>query len=119
MEGETPTGDTTTLEDVLQNEFLMLHEVVEISELKKKNVPIDRQTILKFYPEVYMAHFTALDYELTYALEKKNYEWFKRRFRNLRSQLDDPYLPPEFHYLKRESALQVEFMIKKFTKHLR
>jgi len=35
MTGETPAGDTITLEDVLCNEFFMVHEVVEISELKK------------------------------------------------------------------------------------
>lgn len=79
MTGETPTDDTITLEDVLCNEFLMMHEVVEISELKKVNVPINKQTIVKFYPQVYAAHFTALDYELTYALNKKDYEWLKRR----------------------------------------
>ena len=33
--GETFSGDTTTISDVLGNEFLMFHELVEMSELKK------------------------------------------------------------------------------------
>ncbi|MFB0522168.1 MAG: hypothetical protein ACETV1_00220, partial [Candidatus Bathyarchaeia archaeon] len=43
MTGETPTGDTITLNDVLSNEYLVLHEAVEISELKKMGVPINRR----------------------------------------------------------------------------
>jgi len=35
MTGEIFSGDTTTLEDVLSNEYLLVHELVEINELKK------------------------------------------------------------------------------------
>ncbi|MGB9675749.1 MAG: hypothetical protein ACPL0C_00995 [Candidatus Bathyarchaeales archaeon] len=118
MTGETPTGDIITLEDVLCNEFLMVHEVVEISELKKMNVPINKQTIVKFYPQVYEAHFTALNYELTYALNKKDYEWLKRRIENFQSQLDDPYLPPEFNHLKQKLTPKYESMIEKFSRFI-
>ena len=118
MTGETPTGDTTTLENVLNNEFLMVHEIVEISELKKMNTPINKQTVMKFYPNVYEAHFTALDYELTHALNKKEYEWVRKRLKNFASQLDDPYLPSEFNYLKQKLASKYTLMMKKFSKYL-
>jgi len=121
MTGETPTGDVITLNDVLNNEFLMVHEVVEISELKKKGIPIDKQTVMVFYPEVYEAHFTAMDYELTYALNQRNYEWFNRRFvspEDFSSQLDDPYLPQEFNYLRQKLAPQCKSIVEKFSKHL-
>lgn len=62
MEGEAPTSDAVTLDDVLHNEFLMPHEVVEISELKKMGVPVNRQTIISFYTQVCEAYLTALDY---------------------------------------------------------
>ncbi|MEM3442989.1 MAG: HAD-IA family hydrolase, partial [Candidatus Bathyarchaeia archaeon] len=118
MTGETPTGDTITLEDVLKNEFLLVHEVVEISELKKMNVPINKQTIMNFYPNVYEAHFTALDYELTFALGQGNFEWVKMRLKNFESQLDDPYLPQEFSHLKRKLAPKCELIMKKFSNFL-
>ncbi|HDO41683.1 MAG TPA: hypothetical protein ENH03_02140 [Candidatus Bathyarchaeota archaeon] len=35
MTGEFFSEDTTTLSDVLENEYLMIHEVVEINELKR------------------------------------------------------------------------------------
>lgn len=121
MTGETPTGDVITLNDVLNNEFLMVHEVVEISELKKMNVPIDKHTVMNFYPKVYEAHFVAIDYELTHALTKREHEWFKRRFvspQDFLSQLDDPYLPPEFKHLKQELAHRCKSIIKKFSKYI-
>jgi dynactin complex subunit len=99
MTGETLTGDAITLEDVLRNEFLMVHEVVEISELKKVGVSISKQTVIRFYPRVYEAHLTALDYELNHAINKGNYEWLRRRLKNFEAQLNDPFLSPEFEYL--------------------
>jgi hypothetical protein len=73
MTGETPTGDLITLTDVLNNEFLMVHEVVEISELKKRSIPINK-TIMRFYTEFIKFILRALNYELTYALNKQHYE---------------------------------------------
>jgi hypothetical protein len=119
MTGETPTGDIITLEDVLRNEFLMVHEVVEISELKKMGVPINKQTVVRFYPKVYEAHLTALDYELTHAINEGNYEWLKPRFKNFEAQLNDPFLPPEFKYLKQKLAPKVKHLEKKFLKYLK
>ena len=118
MTGETPTGDIVTLNDVLLNEFYMVHEIVEISELKKKGAPINKQTVMVYYPEVYETHFTAMDYELTHALNKKNYEWLKRRLTDAEGQLEDPFLPQEFNYLRRELAPRWRSIIKKFSKHI-
>ena len=49
--GETPTGDTVTLEEILQKEYYMIHEeVVEICELKKMKILINKTTIIKYHP---------------------------------------------------------------------
>ena len=98
MSGETPTGDRTTLEDVLANDFLMVHEVVELSELKKMGVQVGRDTVVEHYPEVYRAHLVALKYELTYALRKGALEWFWRRLPAV--SVEEPWLPREFSHLK-------------------
>ena len=110
--GETPTGDTITLEDILQNEYLMVHEIVEISELKKKGIPITKQTIMDFYPKTtYEVHLTATEYELTHALNKKDYAWIKLRMAHAKNWLRDKNLPKEL--LPRCKSL-----IKKFAKYL-
>ena len=46
---DAPTGDTTTLKDVLENKWLLLHELIEISELKKKNLNEKFKSPLSFY----------------------------------------------------------------------
>ena len=48
MAGEIFSEDATALSDVLENEYLMIHEVVEISELKKMGKRIDKRVIRKF-----------------------------------------------------------------------
>lgn len=118
MTAYTPTGDTITLEEVLQNKFLIVHEVVEISELKKMGVPINKNTILQFYSKVYEAHLTALDYELTYADSIKNYKWLKQRFKNFQSQLNEKCLPQKFNNLEQKLALKCKSIIEKFSKYL-
>jgi hypothetical protein len=114
MAGETPTGDVITLNDVLCNEFLMVHEVVEISELKKMGIPINKETVMVYYPEVYKAHITAMDFELTHALNRRNYKWLKRRLAAV--TVEDPYLPQEFSYLRQELAPYCKSIIEKLSK---
>ncbi len=35
FEGEAPSGDTITLDNVLQSKWLLIHEIIELNELKK------------------------------------------------------------------------------------
>jgi len=99
MTGETFSEDTTTLVDVLGNEYLMIHEVAEINELKQKGKTISKRVIGDSSKTViYDAHLTALEKELEYALYKKDYAWVKIRLRQQfkESVLDnDPNLPKE------------------------
>jgi len=111
MTGQTPTGDTITILDVLDNEYLMIHEVVEISELKKKGVPINKQTVLMIHPN-YETHYTATEYELDYALVKEDFDWLKVRINHAKSWLKDPDMP---QYL----ILRCEAIIRKFSEALR
>lgn len=111
MTGETPTGDTITILDVLDNEYLMIHEVVEISELKKLGIPIDKQTVMNSHPNVYENHYKATEYELDYALSKGNHEWLKIRMAHVKSWLEDPNMPQ--HLIQRCEAI-----IKKYSEAL-
>jgi len=96
MTGEIFSEDTTTLQDVLGNEFLMVHELSEMSELKKMGRIIDKQVIVDS-PKIviYEAHFKAMELELEYALFKKDYFWVKFRLKQHKESVleDDPNLP--------------------------
>lgn len=95
MTGEIFSPDIMTLRDVLGNEYLMIHEVVEISELKKMGRTIDKRVVMDSPKAVmYKAHFVAQELELKYAVSKKDYAWMKIRLRAHKKVLqDDPNLP--------------------------
>jgi hypothetical protein len=98
MTGEIFSEDTTTLDDVLGSEYLMVHELVEISELKKMGRTIDRRVIVESPKTViYEAHLTAMECELGYALHKRDRFWVKIRLRHHKESVlnDDPNLPRE------------------------
>lgn len=96
MTGEIFSEDTTTLQDVLGNGFLMMHELSEMSELKKMGRRIDKRVIVDSPKTViYKAHLRAMELELEYALFKKDYFWVKVRLRQHKESVleDDPNLP--------------------------
>jgi hypothetical protein len=97
MSGETFSGDTITLEEVLGNDYLLIHEVVEVNELKKMGRTIDTRVIVDSPKSIiYAAHFRALEKELEYALRMKDYAWVKSRIGLQKIVLEnDPHLPEE------------------------
>jgi len=98
MTGEIFSEDPTTLQDVLNNEYIMIHELVEISELKKIGRKIDKRVIMET-PKIpfYTAHFSAMETELKYALYKRDYFWVKIRLRQHKESIldNDPNLPEQ------------------------
>lgn len=98
MTGETFSGDITTISDILGNEFLMFHELVEMSELKKTGIKINKRTLMESpKPMIYTAHFTAIEQELNYAFLKKDFSWIKTRLQQHKSSVleNDQHLPEE------------------------
>jgi hypothetical protein len=98
MTGEIFSDDPTTLRDVLGNEYIMIHELVEISELKKIGRKIDKHVIMET-PKIpfYTAHLTAMETELEYAIHKGDTYWAKIRLGQHKESVldDDPNLPEE------------------------
>jgi hypothetical protein len=97
MTGEIFSDDPTTIRDVLGNEYIMIHELVEISELKKIGRKIDKHVIMDTQRSTFYAtHFNALETELKYALYKGDTYWVKFRLKLFKeSEDDDPNLPKE------------------------
>jgi hypothetical protein len=95
LTGETFTGDKTTLTDILGSPYLMVHEVVETSELKKLGVPIDVETVMKVSREnLYSSHFKAMVKEIEFALSRGDVQWVQTRVRHHFNVLTgDGFLP--------------------------
>ncbi len=112
LTGETPADDTMTLNEILSNDFLMIHEVIEISELKKKGIPVNKHTCLNYPRAVYEAHLTATKFELTHALNKKDSEWLKLRMRHIQQWLNDENMPKDLAHRCRSMATKVAKLAK-------
>jgi hypothetical protein len=98
MTGEIFSDDPTTLQDVLHSEYILIHELVEIGELKKQGRRIDKHVIMDT-PKIpfYTAHFNAMETELQYALHIRDTYWAKVRLHQHKESVldDDPNLPED------------------------
>ncbi len=92
----------------------MVHELVEIGELRKMGRAINRRVIVDSPKAVnYDAHFTAMETELNYALHKKDSFWVKIRSRHHTQILDDdPNLPEQLRS-------RAEGLLERYRKTLR
>ncbi len=118
--GDTPTGDTVSPGDILRNDYYFIHEIVEICELKKQGIQIEKDTIVKHYPEVYKAHIKALDIELSYAHRNNDLGWIISRLNTITSQLNydisilENYTEPDNIEKLRK---MINHVIKKYIEH--
>ena len=85
--------DSFTTRDILDNKYLLIHELIEITILKSKGYSIDKEVFKKAFPDSYEAHLDAIDLELYIASKNGDFDWIKRRINDLRTYLDDPLLP--------------------------
>jgi hypothetical protein len=90
--GPTPYGDTTTLASVIENPWLMLHELAELSVLKSMGHVISRHLVWQNTHDVLKAHASATELEITLAIEHRDIDWINQRVKTIRSWLDDPGL---------------------------
>ncbi|HHL41182.1 MAG TPA: hypothetical protein ENJ36_00820 [Candidatus Bathyarchaeota archaeon] len=95
MTGEIFSEDTNTIDDVLASQNLMIHEVIEISELKKKGKKIDKRVIVDSSRElIYNVHFTAMDHELDFLRRQGNTDAYAKRLHaHYKVLTTDPNLP--------------------------
>jgi len=76
---DTPTGDFTTIKDVAKHRFLLLHEMIEISEIRKMGLKLTPSLFTTYYKQVLEAHVTATEWEFFLAKKLGNEEWIRKR----------------------------------------
>jgi hypothetical protein len=93
---DTPTGDTTTINDVLEHPWLLLHEIVELKNLKLKGFIISRKLVWDNYLDVLEAHIAATSTELRIAKAHGDFDWVSKRVKLIPSWLEDTEMPELF-----------------------
>ena len=116
LTGPTTTGDGITIGEILGSRYLMVHEAVEVMDLKRMGLTVDRWTAVRYPSEVYEAHLRAAEVELLLAEGEGDERWLERRLRDVESWLQDPKLPK--HLKERCEGLLRRFREKKAEAHI-
>ncbi len=96
LAGGKITNERVTLRDIVGNEYMMVHVVVEISELMRMGVEIGEKTVPETDVEkLYEAHLRAADFEMGYAVIIEDYYWMKHRLAYLVRMIKNDEKIPE------------------------
>ena len=79
--------------EILSNDLLLFHEVAEACVLKDLGHEISEDIFMRAYPETYRAHLVAMRVEMEEARRRGLADHITRRCADLRTYLEDPYLP--------------------------
>ena len=99
------------LDEVLKHPLLLIHEIVEINEVKRMGLKLTKDVIIKNHEVVDEAHLTAAEIELEIAKEIGDYKHIKYRLKHVRSWCEDPLVLPKLKdrykelYIKTNQAL--------------
>lgn len=94
FEGDAPSGDTITLAMVLESKWLFIHELIELSELKRMGFSISSQLLFDNPSEVFFAHLIAVEWELALSFREGDHLWVKNRLKDIENWLTDPLILP-------------------------
>lgn len=96
LSGDKISNERVTLRDIVGNEYMMVHVVVEISELKLRGLEIGNKTVSDTDKEkLYESHLKAADYEMGYAMLIEDYYWMKHRLEYLVNMIENDMNLPE------------------------
>ena len=91
----TITGDITTVEEIIDNDLLILHEIAEICKFKELGIPITKDIFLEYSNLAYRIHLLAMEIELDHALKTNRSRWIEKRLHDIQSYLNDPNMPSD------------------------
>lgn len=80
--------------DLLRVPFLVVHEIVEIDEAKRKGLRITKDVIVRHMEAINDAHRVAAEVELRIAASEGDLAYVASRAEDLRVWCDDPLLTP-------------------------
>ncbi len=92
--------ETLSMDDILKDPYLVIHEVVEVNEILKRGLKITKDVIIKNYEKVMEAHLTAAEVELEISKKMGNYENIETKIKYIKGWEEDPLLTDEINRVK-------------------
>jgi hypothetical protein len=101
------------LSGILDNDWLVLHELVELQEIKRMGFRITKQFALRYNAEIENAHLKATEIECKIAFMAGDIAHLKKRLRHIKMWSRDS--GPALSFRKKYSALytRIAFLLKK------
>ncbi|HIH02251.1 TPA: hypothetical protein HA259_09370 [Thermoplasmata archaeon] len=96
FEADTLYDQDFGLDKVIAVPLIVVHELVEIDEVKKTGLQLGKRVILDNPDLVEAAHLKATEMEMRAALSVRNFEHVRARLANMRSWIEDPSVSPEY-----------------------
>lgn len=92
-EADTFYPSAISWDDILDNPLIVAHETVEVAELKRKGLEINKDVIVQNLEEIYEAHLAAGEVEMALAQALGNLDHIQSRLKAARDWLEDPLVP--------------------------
>ena len=92
FECDTPNPDIG-LDIVMRNRYLLVHELVEIDEVKRKGLKLTKDVIIKNPAIVDAAHLRAAEVEIEIAEKERDYSHIQWRYSHIKGWSEDPNVP--------------------------
>lgn len=84
-----------TLDEVLENPWLVIHEIVEIDAIKKAGLVLTKDVIITHPDEVNRTHYEAAKIELRIAAKNKDGAHLMDRMQDIRNWSKDAQILPD------------------------
>ncbi len=95
FEADTPFDENFGLSDVLMHPLLVVHELVEIENVKRMGLALTKDVIVNNLEKVDDAHLIATEVELRVAASIGDVKHLRSRLENIRMWIDDDTVTPE------------------------
>lgn len=116
FEADTPYDENFGLDEVLKNQLIVVHELVEIETVKKMGLALTKDVIVKNLEKVDDAHMIATEVELRIAASIKDVRHLRDRLENIRMWSEDDTVTPEnkkkYRRMHLETSRVLEDLIK-------
>jgi len=103
--------DDIELDEVLKEPFLVIHELVEIGEVKRMGLKITKDAIIKNPEKIERAHLKAAKIEFEIAEKLGDYNHLEKRLKHIKAWCNDPTVPSEYRERYRELYNKTEQII--------
>jgi len=118
LHADTPYPNPT-IPEILANPYTVVHEIVEIAEVRRMHVRFTKDVIAKHMKHVQAAHLIAAEVEMDIAFRENDLNYLRKRLEHIRGWCEDPLLAPDLRSTYRAFRRRIEGRFRTMASHTR